>query len=128
MVLSARQAFLRSRGPWILAVSPNLDCPSPLAPLAGVNPPGGSLQLRNLAMVSTPILGISCGLKAKRGWWSTAVGLRGKKAQIPRSQSNSLRATDVGRGSPPDRCVHERRTGDTKTTITEHHNRNIMVI
>ena len=36
--------------------------------------------------------------------------------------------TDVGRGSPLDRCVHERRTGDTKATITEHHNRSIMVI
>ena len=35
--------------------------------------------------------------------------------------------TDVGRGSPPDRCSHERRTGDTKANYN-HHNRNIMII
>ena len=35
-------------------------------------------------MVFAPILGISCGLKAERGWWSIATGLRWEEGADPK--------------------------------------------
>ena len=95
----------------------------PLAPLARVNPLGGSSLPRNLSLVFTPILGISYGSKAERGWCGgqqrLAWGGRKCKSQglspIPRERPCGFKDWGGGRCGDPQclraptvtpQCIH----------------------
>ena len=60
------------------------------------------------------------------GWFKCSSGAFGKTEHCGVLRSTYRKTFDVGRGSPLDRCRHERRTGDTKKNLTrasqpQHH-------
>ena len=95
MVLGVRRAFLRCKDPWILVWSLNLDCPSPPALLAGVNPPGGSLLLRNPATGVHPNLGDIVWFKGREGVVVNSDWLEGEEGADPKISVQFLESDPV---------------------------------